>query len=413
MPEQEKKYIEELIARHMLGMITPEEQLELDAWLHRSPANKAVLDKLANKQHLYQGLNELDQYDVEEGWKRIRSQAYFAPSARARVLKRRRMLAVAASLLLLAGAAALYKWGATDRFFPEDRETATAGAAASGIAAPESNHAQITLEDGSIINLDSMTAGSVKRLHNIEIVKNQDGKIVYRQIGTSASDTAEIYNTLSNPRGSRVIDVSMSDGSRVWLNAGSSIRYPIVFLKNTRKVLVSGEAYFEVKRNAADKGGYRPFTVQHAGPSPDWEVAVLGTRFNVNTYADEQETKISLLEGSVKVQQHRTGRSQLLQPGKQLSIDTKTNTTTQIAVNEQEVLAWKNGIFLMENTELSIVMRQISRWYDVDIVYPDGVPDAHLSGDIPNTMGLDKVLQVLELSGIRFRTKGKTVMVLN
>lgn len=421
MPEQGENYIEELITRYILGNITSQEQLELDAWMHSSPANREIFDRLTDKKYLVHGLNELHKYNAAQGWEKIRSQFYFSEPPKVRVVKRWRMLAVAASVLLMAGLAAIYKWGITGKPAPENGAV-TSGTAADIIKAPEINHARITLADGSVIYLDTMAIGSVKRLHNIEIVKAQDGKIMYNKTGGAANDTAEMYNTLSNPRGSKVIDVSLSDGSRVWLNAGSYLKYPVAFLKDTRKVLVSGEAYFEVapvilltgKSGSAKRK--RPFIVQNGASSsgvPGWEVEVLGTRFNVNAYADEQSVRIALIEGAIKVQRQSTHPHQLLSAGKQLIINNKTKASIQTETNEQEVLAWKNGIFLMENTDLSVVMRQISRWYNVEIVYPNGVPDAHLSGDIPNTMSLNKVLQVLELSGIQFQTKGKKVIVLN
>jgi ferric-dicitrate binding protein FerR (iron transport regulator) len=194
---------------------------------------------------------------------------------------------------------------------------------------------------------------------------------------------------MSTPRGGQY-QLQLPDGSKVWLNAESSITYPITFTGNERKVTISGEVYFEV---AKDKN--KPFRVS-AG---DLHVEVLGTHFNINAYADEGSAKTSLLEGSVKIDR------EILQPG-QAYVNGKV-----IAADVEHDVAWKNGVFNFNDQNLSQIMRQLARWYNLEIEYPQGVPKKEYGGEIGRNLTLAQVLKGLENSGVRFELKGRQLIV--
>jgi len=267
---------------------------------------------------------------------------------------------------------------------------------AATIKAPVINRATITLANGRKLYLDSSKNGEIATERNAQIVKRADGQIEYNGHATTNHDV--VYNTLFNPKGSRVIDIRLSDGSRVWLNAGSSVTYPTAFAGTERKITIIGEAYFEVTHDAK-----RPFIVTR----DQLDVEVLGTHFNVNAYEDEPGVIVTLLEGSVKV----TGHNQqvFLQPGDQ------ARATGQISllksVDTAQVMAWKSGWFEFDNTDLATIMRQVSRWYDVEIVYEQNTSGQAFGGRISRKLDLPDVLHMLQSSGVHFRQEGKKIFV--
>lgn len=266
------------------------------------------------------------------------------------------------------------------------------------IAAPTSSKATLTLSNGKTVSLDSVASGTLAQQGNVNVTKTVEGKIIYS--GTT-NETA--FNTLSNPRGSNVVDMILTDGSHVWLNAGSSITYPLTFSGDTRKVDITGEAYFEVAHNAA-----MPFVAEKG----DMRVQVLGTHFNVNTYEDEDLIRVSLLEGSVKVSAAEKSNV-IIRPGQQARVDADKNITVSVP-DLQEVMAWKNGKFQFgEGADIRSVMRQISRWYDVDVEYK-GTVTGHIGGTISRTVNAGDVFRMLEMTGgIKFKIEGKKVTVMN
>jgi transmembrane sensor len=266
------------------------------------------------------------------------------------------------------------------------------------ISAPQTNRAVITLANGQQVFLDSMGNGAVASEGDVQVTKLAGGKIAYTGTSTQIS-----YNTLANPKGSRVINMTFSDGSRVWLNAGSTLRYPVAFVGKERKVEISGEAYFEVAHNSA-----MPFIVQKM--RDDVRVKVLGTHFNVNAYDDETATRVTLLEGAVQVGGRETA---LLRPGQQAVCRPDARLTIHDNVDLDEVMAWKNDRFLFgEKADIGAIMRQISRWYDVEVDFK-GQIDQHLGGSISRHENVDAVLDMLEKTGaVRFRIDGRKVTVM-
>jgi len=249
------------------------------------------------------------------------------------------------------------------------------------IAPPETNKAVLTLADGSKIALDSTGKGKLAVQGLVNIIKQADGQIAY----TGNAGEALGYNTLTVPKGSKPMKLLLADGSRVWLNVASSVTYPVSFTGKYRKVLVTGEAYFEVTKNTS-----MPFFVTHNG----MDIKVLGTHFNVNTYDDEKEMKVTLLEGSVMVS---TGnQNNLLKPGQQAQVN---NESIKIltAVDKQEVMAWKNGLFYFDGADIKTVMRQIEKWYNVEIHYRADIRYSFIAR-ISREVSVSEILKLLQLT---------------
>lgn len=273
--------------------------------------------------------------------------------------------------------------------------------------APGGNKAVLILADGTQVPLDSTTNGVLAQQGNTKISKPGAGQLTYTpQTGGSTALTQ--YNTLRTPRGGQ-FQVTLPDGTKVWLNAASTLKYPTAFTGTNRLVELNGEAYFEVAANIS-----KPFRVNvltHTGGSPDsMQVAVLGTHFNIMAYEDEQQVRTTLLEGAVRVNSH--GSSKQLRPGQGASLDKEQRTLTlQDNINTEEAVAWKNGFIQLEGNDITSAMRLIARWYDVEVVYKAPVA-AHFRGIIPRNVPVSQVLKMMELTGeVHFEIKGKQLIV--
>ena len=214
-----------------------------------------------------------------------------------------------------------------------------------------------------------------------------------------------VYNTITTANGNQY-QLILSDGSRVWLNAASSIRFPTSFSGYERKVEITGEAYFEVAKNAA-----KPFKVDFKNKAGEKdEIEVLGTHFNVNTYTDEPEMKTTLLEGSVKIT--AANKMQMLAPGQQARL-TINGIELKKNVDLDQVMAWKNGYFLFDNTDIYTLMRQISRWYNIEVIYEPNVKNDVFFGEIERKAELNEVLKILEVGDLHFKLNGHKLTVTN
>jgi ferric-dicitrate binding protein FerR (iron transport regulator) len=271
------------------------------------------------------------------------------------------------------------------------------------VKAPFNNKATIVLSNGQQVLLDSANNGQLAIQDNVKLVKLENGKIVYEPIPGETA-TNKQFNTLQNPRGSKVIDLMLADGSHVWLNTGSSVTYPVAFGNDERKVTITGEAYFEVAHDAS-----RPFIVKKA----DMEVTVLGTHFNVNAYDDENAIKTTLLEGKVKVSQSSivNRQSAILKPGEQAVLVANSPFTIDHSPDLDQIMAWKNGYFHFGNTGIAELMKQLARWYDIDIVYMGQVPQREFGGEISRNANLSQVLKILNESNVKCRLEGKKLII--
>ena len=260
------------------------------------------------------------------------------------------------------------------------------------------NKAILTLEDGTKLLLDN--GGAQQKPANAAgiNINYQKGSITYEANAKSNSETVE-YNTIDIPRGGQY-QLTMADGSKVWLNAGTTLKFPRTFADNKRVVELSGEGYFEVAKNESV-----PFVVK----LNSMEVQVLGTHFNVKAYPDEHNIKTTLLEG--KVQLKAGSNNTLLLPGNQ-GIFEAGNIQVN-AANTAEAVAWKNGDFLFDKSDIKTIMQQFERWYDINVQYEAGVPKNRFVGEFSRSLSLAASLKILELSGIHFTISGKNIKVLN
>lgn len=271
------------------------------------------------------------------------------------------------------------------------------------VPAPASNRAMVKLANGQTIYLDSTGNGELAVQGNVKLVKLANEQIAYENANGTVTTELQ-YNTLFNPKGSKVINITLADGSKVWLNAGSSVTYPVAFIGNDRKVNITGEVYFEVAHDAS-----RPFHVA----SKDQDITVLGTHFNVNAYDDEDAIRTTLLEGSVKIQSVTNSQtSAMLKPGQQAKL--VSNLKFQISNPDLDaVMAWKNGLFNFSDADITQVMRQAARWYDVDVVYIGKRSSETFSGRISRNTNLSELLKILEINGVKWKIEGKTVTIMN
>jgi ferric-dicitrate binding protein FerR (iron transport regulator) len=275
---------------------------------------------------------------------------------------------------------------------------------------PGSNRASLTLANGAVLLLDS-TANQVIQ-QGATTVRQQGGQLQYDVQGAAGATS---YNTLATPRGGQ-FQVSLPDGTKVWLNAASSIKYPTAFTGAERKVEITGEAYLEVATLRGAAGQKIPFKVMAGNAC---EIEVLGTHFNINTYTDEPAIKTTLLEGRVKVinRQAPAGNeaSAILRPGQQAQValrDAKIHVVDDC--DTEQVIAWKNGAFSFDNKSLEEVMRQLARWYDIDVVYEGKPPAVTFVGEMGRDVHLSKVLVFLRESRVSFRMEaGKRLVVTN
>lgn len=403
-------HLTDLVKRKIRGELTESEHHELDSLLNKSALAREAIEQLSNELILKEGLEKLNGYDLEKNraylkqilYDRILAASEHVPKEVVMPVKRlwwRRMTiaATVAGVLLLA-----------HFLFNKESQYPAIKPAGSNhmvqdVPAPDKNRAQIKLSDGSILYLDSAGNGSVAEQAGVEIIKMADGRIEYIVDDGASSEavTALVYNTLENPNGSKVIDMQLADGSHVWLNAGSSLRYPVRFSGQQRKVLITGEAYFEVSKNEK-----APFVVDVNGTS----IQVLGTHFNVNAYQEEGVVRTTLLEGAVKVS--RNGAELKLVPGEQAA--EKNGVLTAVKeVNLEQVMAWKNGSFYFDDVDIETVLREVARWYDIEVVYAGKIPEGHYRGKPSRSLSLTQLLKVIEYSGVKFKLEDKKLTILS
>ncbi|HWK02476.1 MAG TPA: FecR domain-containing protein [Puia sp.] len=395
--EKDKEYFFELLSKYNVGKTTPQEAEFVESYLyileHRS--SDVLNDFEQEKSRIGQDIKDRLFSTIHQ-----KTPSYYAQEPIAHqlpFLRRHRWWAVAAALVLLLGTGT-YSW------FQQNRQSRIARAKMLQDAPPGKNGAILTLSNGSQVVLDSLGNGVVAIQGSMQVVL-KNGELVYDSkhqgsgISTQQSDAA--YNTMSTPRG-RQFHVQLPDGTQVWLNSASSIRYPTVFTGRERKVEISGEAYFEVAKNAKI-----PFKVKI---NNNTEVEVLGTHFNINAYSDEASIKTTLLEGSVKVSLNN--KTELLSPGQQAQVSDK-DAFIKVIKNADltQAVAWKNGYFSFHEAKLEEVMRQLSRWYDMDVIYEGKVDDRHFGGNIDRSSTASQTLKILEESDIHFRIEDKKIIV--
>jgi len=400
------KRIASLIIKQWRGELNVEETIELELWAGQSQANRDLLQQLTHDETLRQELIDYNEAeDAKEAiWKKIEAATnettQVIPMPVQHHYTKYRYLAAAvtvAAVLTTVG----YFWLQNK---PKPGTPPPLAQTTINDVLPGGNKAILKLSDGKTIVLDNAQNGLLAEQGVVQIEKHE-GQLTY---SSSLSTETVAYNTLATPAGGQ-FQIKLPDGTRVWLNASSSITYPTAFTGNERRVTITGEGYFEVAKDAS-----KPFkvTIQKAtGEQRPAEVEVLGTHFNINAYDDEAAVKTTLLEGKVRIVKEQSVA--ILKPGQQAQVSNQGKLQVKENADMEEVVAWKNGEFLFQSADISTLMRQVARWYDIEISYPNGKPKDKFSGKIGRNVNLSQLLKILEYSEVRFELKGRTLIVEN
>jgi transmembrane sensor len=409
------EHLTDLLMKHLQGSLSQPEQEQLNLWVQQSDRNRRLFAAVNDEEQIRQlvllyAATETTDNNEAIILSKIR-QGMMAGQPLVPVRKMHglwRWSSVAAIALVVAGAGYFiinYK-GKSDTT-AEVKTTTTAD------IPPASAGAILTLDDGRRVVLDSMGNGVIATQNGAQVTL-KDGALAYAK---DAGSTTPVYNILNTPRG-RQFQLILPDGSKAWLNAASSLRYPTAFTGNDRRVEVNGEVYFEVAHNKT-----KPFIVAvlpsfgGAGGGqrrPGAGIEVLGTQFNVNAYENERTVRTTLVDGSLKVVNlppNGNTASAVLTPGKQAIITTDTRLKVADA-DVDKAIAWKRGIFNFEDASLEEVMRQIERWYDIEVVYEKNIPDIKFGGKMSNDVSLQGLLRSLQESDVHFRLEGRKLIVL-
>lgn len=386
--------IDYLVAKFFRQACTPEEKRELAQWIEQSADDAALQQVLERAWAAYEPVAEL----TAESSSRIIGNILgkhetITANTGLRPMRKTWRYAAAAAVIVSALAGGYMVWKSA----PSTPSAPAVAKTEKKEVPPGGNRATLTMADGTVIPLDSTGNNTVIAGHNVRIVKTDSGLVTYQQL--AARDARPSYNTLSVPAGGQ-FRVVLADGTKVWLNAMSSLRYPDMFGEGVRRVELTGEAYFEVSASAA-----QPFLVK----VNDMELTVLGTSFNVTAYPEEPMVNTTLLTGKVVVKHHNV--SLPLKQGYQAVLDRRTGQLTSTQVDTNEAIAWKNGKFLFNGTPMKEIMRQLSRWYNIEVAYA-GEVNEQFYAEIPRFANAAEALRILELTGkVHFRLEGRRVTV--
>lgn len=388
----EKAYrVAYLIAGFIRHTLTEKEHDELDNWVNESDRNMQLFEDLTDEKNLAANLDWMDKVQTKKSYQAMQEKGAFnLPSQK---FFNKRMWLAAASVIGLIGVFFVYRYTTSKPGAVEDIVTTD-----TTLLKPGSNRATLTLADGKVIDLTYAKTGVIEDASGAQVNKAADGELEYVN-DSSISDAAALH-TLSTPVGGQY-QVTLADGTRVWLNAASTIKYPMAFRGNERKVILTGEAYFEVTKDLS-----HPFRVR----MPDsTDVLVTGTHFNINAYQNEKERQVALLEGSVTVSNGMNATK--LEPGTQALIKNKAITKDKV-LDVEEITGWKDGLFVFHDAPIESIMMQIERWYNAKIIYKANIKQL-FNATILRKEPLAKVLKLLELNGyVHFKIENNNIYVL-
>jgi ferric-dicitrate binding protein FerR (iron transport regulator) len=382
--------ISDHISNYLKGNLTGDDLTELFSWVEANEINKALFNRIVNEQELENLHIEFKTFDTQSALADVKARLKSTDNNTPK-LNRKWPLMIAASILLCLtiGLFTLYHHNPQPQTALNNKKQDIV---------PGGNKAILTLANGQQVILNGATNGKIANQGNAAVNKIADGLLAYNSSGKAESTTAATaYNTMTTPRGGQY-HLILADGTHVWLNAASSIKFPVLFTGNNRKVEITGEAYFEVAHNKN-----KPFIVASNGQT----VQVLGTHFNINAYTDEDEVKTTLLEGSVKIQVGE--KSFLLKPGEQSKL--KNGAIDITTGDADDAVDWKNGIFHFNDASIESVMRQLSRWYDVDVKYEGTIKERKFSGEISRNVNASQILDALSFKKIHYTIEGKTIII--
>lgn len=374
---------EDIIRKYLDGRCTEEEKAMVESW---------HLKELSTSEYLPSEEAVLQAHVST----RAALTAHIAATRSRKHVRRLRpvVAAAAAAVLMIYGGVRFYA------FMKQDELVKPPTASEQQLIPAGRDGAVLTLADGSTLLLDSVANGFITT-QNGSSLNLREGQLSYEK-GTADREVIS-FNTISTPRG-RQFKVILPDGSKAWLNAASSLRYPTAFNGSAREVIVTGEVYLEVAKDPS-----RPFVVTTSNNA--MKVEVLGTHFNINAYEDEPSLNTTLVEGTVKVSSVSTASSVVLQPGQQSQLQSGMPVRS-VPVDVNQVLAWKNGVFNFQDASLAGIMRQLARWYDIEVLYENGIPDLVFEGEVNRDNSLQEVMKSLEGLGVKYRLEGKRLVVL-
>lgn len=386
--------IAQIIERSLRGQLNDEEQRVLDQWKKESPLNEELYDQLQDPQYVAREVQLFREADWQKAFERFQEEHPFQQS-RTPVIRRYWVAAASVVLLFAVGLYYYFFSGSS----PSQKVVNNEKVTQQSVVLPASRQATLILADNKTIQLNNAPTGEVVRDASASVQKTAEGELRYEGVGKSSNT---VYHTLVIPRGG-FYNLTLADGTKVWLNAGSSLRFPATFSGKERKVTLSGEAYFEVKKNKE-----MPFWVE----TDKGAVQVLGTHFDIKHYRGEPMFT-TLIEGSVKVASEQATANKILVPGQQAVIRERSSTINVNKVNVALATGWKNGVFAFNRASLKDMMNELVRWYDIDVVYHSDVQSsAVFMGEFDRNIELSILLKQLgQMSDLNFDIQGRTVTV--
>lgn len=408
----EADYLAALLLKQLRQEITADELQYLERWKEAHPSNAQVYDRVNDSENLLADLTSMKQVDMEGWWQKI--SANITPITRTVPFYRRWYTYAAAAVVLIVAGAITWPYWQTKKTPPAIVNGTYVPAIVD--VQPGGNKATLTLSNGNVINLSDANSGKLAQEGNVNVVKLKEGEIRYERAGDVNIQQGVVWNTLSTPRGGQY-SLVLPDGSKVWLNATSTIKYPAQFSKTERRVTITGEAYFDVVSTNTQKV---PFIVdiQSVSGASLAEVEVLGTRFDIMAYDDEADIKTTLLKGKVKLSvASENSDYKLLMPGQQaqmphMAINGKNLIKIVDLEDAEEAMGWRNGLVSLQNADIRSIMRMIARWYNIEVGYEGQTPSYTFTGTLPLKENLSAVIKVLEFNGVKFKMQQNKLIVL-
>ncbi|MES2277083.1 MAG: FecR domain-containing protein [Bacteroidota bacterium] len=385
-----------LIVKYLKGEISAREEAKLNAWIEEKPENALLLQKLKDETSIKTDLDFLSSINMQDAWQNVVMQASktsFTDKVYIFIKKWKY-----AAIILVSLSVAVFVYTHRQPVLKLQTINIKKNKYKNDVP-PGTDKAKLTLADGSVVVMDGHTSGIVKKYNGLNII-SEHGIVNYQITARAPDPVNKVYNTITTPIGCKY-KLTLPDGSLVWLNSGSSLKFPVAFNSTSRSVYLTGEAYFEVTKNK-----HKPFSVF----ANRTEVRVLGTHFNIHAYDDEDAVKTSLLEGSVKIL--RDGKSKMITPGQQASVNYNSAKIKIDNIDVNGSIDWKNDLFNFESEDIESVMKEVARWYNVEVEYRDVIPQAHFSGIISRNNNISQILNMLELTGgVHFSIDGRKITV--